>query len=185
MKSAGFRYQLDASRLSSHIEEFWYNETVRGWQYIYYWITRTRKFGNHLQAKYRTLNGYFDLIRSHQQCIPWSPPLVIELTTTEYRSRNSTIGPSVHITHKRRQVNLSWWNAWPLNLMCLEGTWPLQRTQSPPGLMCDMHRWPSGKFSTSAFCGRWVDLQWWRSRYALLMKPNQVETPVQCSVCRI
>ena len=28
-KSAGFRFQLRASRMSSHTEELWYNETVR------------------------------------------------------------------------------------------------------------------------------------------------------------
>ena len=27
-----------------------------------------------------TLDRYFDLTRSHQQCIPWSPPLVIQFT---------------------------------------------------------------------------------------------------------
>ena len=39
--------------------------------------------------------------------------------------------------------------------------------------------------SASAFCSCWFDLQWWRSRCALLMRPNKVETAVQCSVCRI
>ena len=28
--------------------------------------------------------------------------------------------------------------------------------------------------------GRWFDLQWRRSRYTLLMRPNKVETAVQC-----
>ena len=28
--------------------------------------------------------------------------------------------------------------------------------------------------------GRWFDLQWWRLRYTLLMRPNKVETAVQC-----
>ena len=31
----GFRSQLQASYCSSHTEEFWYNKTVCGWQYIY------------------------------------------------------------------------------------------------------------------------------------------------------
>ena len=30
-----------------------------------------------------TLDSSFDLIRSHQQCIPWPPPLVIEPATTD------------------------------------------------------------------------------------------------------
>ena len=41
-------------------------------------------------------------------------------------------------------------------------------------------------FSASAFCGCWFDLLWWRSRYALLMRPNNVETAVPyVGVCRI
>ena len=32
----------------------------------------------------------------------------------------------------------------------------------------------------SAICGRWLDLQWWRYRYTLLMRPNKVETDIQC-----
>ena len=35
------------------------------------------------------------------------------------------------------------------------------------------------------FCGWWFDLQWWKSSYALVMRPNMVETAVQCSVCRM
>ena len=33
-----------------------------------------------------TLDTHLDLIRSHQQCILWSPPLEIEPVTTEYRA---------------------------------------------------------------------------------------------------
>ena len=72
--------------------------------YIYKWrnwyikleITTTRKSGTHLHVTYGALNGCFDLIRSHQQCTPWSPPLEIEPTTTVCRSRNSTIYMCVH-----------------------------------------------------------------------------------------
>ena len=32
----------------------------------------------------------------------------------------------------------------------------------------------------STFCGRWFDLQWGRSWYILLIRPNSVETVVQC-----
>ena len=58
------------------------------------------------------------------------------------------------------------------------------RTLSPwlvnsASLTCDMNRWPSGRFSASAYCGCWFDLQWWRLRCALLMRPNKVETAVQ------
>ena len=43
-----------------------------------------------------TLDSYFDLIRSHQQCIPWSPPQIAEPKLYNWAS--------VHITHKRRQI---------------------------------------------------------------------------------
>ena len=47
-------------------------------------------------------------------------------------------------------------------------------------LVCDMNWWLS--FGVSALqCGRWFDLQWWRLQYTLLMRPNKVETAVQCS----
>ena len=52
-------------------------------------------------------------------------------------------------------------------------------------LICVMNRWPSGRVSASAYCGCWFDLQWWRSRCALLVRPNKVETAVQCSVCHM
>ena len=44
--------------------------------------------------------------------------------------------------------------------------------------MCDMNRWPSGRVSAFAFSGCWFDLQWWGSRYALLMRTNKIETAV-------
>ena len=52
-------------------------------------------------------------------------------------------------------------------------------------LICGMNRWPSGRVSASAYCACWLDLQWWRSRCAMLMRPNKVETAVQCSLCRM
>ena len=39
--------------------------------------------------------------------------------------------------------------------------------------------------SASVYCGCWFDLQWWRSLCALPMRPNKIETAVQCSVCLI
>ena len=150
----------------------------------------TRKSGD-----LRNTEQCFHLIGSHQQCIPWSPPLEIE--------------PTTH------------------NIMCLEGTYSLQRTQLPPELrlpksmlwihitltswagnififyiiklsgrvlsqwlvnsasfMCDLNRWPSGRISASAFCGCWFDLQWWRTRYALLTKLHKIETTVPYVACR-
>ena len=82
--------------------------------YIYIRIIMTRKSGKHLHATYGALNSYFDLIRSHHQCTPWSPQLEIEPTTTICRSRNSTTGPPVHAIYKRCWINKSWWTARPL-----------------------------------------------------------------------
>ena len=78
----------------------------RNWCYLR--INMTSKSSKHLHATNGALNSCFDLIRSHQQCTPWSPPLEIELTTTVWRSRNSTTGPPFHATYK------SWWIVRPL-----------------------------------------------------------------------
>ena len=81
----------------------------RNWCYLR--ITLTRKSGKHLHATFGALNSCFDLIRSHQQCTPWSSPLEIEPTTTECKSRNSTTGLPIH---KRYRINKPWWIARPL-----------------------------------------------------------------------
>ena len=47
------------------------------------WITLTRKYGKH---SVRHTKHYFDLIRAHQQWVPWSPLLDIEPATTESRA---------------------------------------------------------------------------------------------------
>ena len=44
-----------------------------------------------------TLDNCFDLIRSHQLCIMRSPPLGIELATTDCRCRNSKTESGIHI----------------------------------------------------------------------------------------
>ena len=40
-----------------------------------------------------TLDRCFDLIRSHQQCIPWSSPLEIKPVTTECRAETLPLSP--------------------------------------------------------------------------------------------
>ena len=40
-----------------------------------------------------TLDSCFNLIRSHQQCIPWSPPLEIKPATTEHRAETLQLCP--------------------------------------------------------------------------------------------
>ena len=67
----------------------------RNW--YYHRITMTRKSGKHRHATYRALNSCFDLIRSHQQCTPWSPPPEIEPTTTVCRMRHEPATGSCHI----------------------------------------------------------------------------------------
>ena len=44
---------------------------------------------------------------------------------------------------------------------------------------------PEALWWSFGFCGCWFDLQWWRSWYALVMRPNKVEASVQCSVCHM
>ena len=46
VKSGGFRSQLQASYMSSHTEELWYNETVCLWMTIY--ITHTHTINENL-----------------------------------------------------------------------------------------------------------------------------------------
>ena len=38
VKLGGFRFQLEASCVSSHTEELWYNETICLWMTIYIYI---------------------------------------------------------------------------------------------------------------------------------------------------
>ena len=44
-----------------------------------------------------TLDSCFDLIRSHQECIPWSPPLEVKPATTDCRAEKLYNWPSGHI----------------------------------------------------------------------------------------
>ena len=47
-----------------------------------------------------TLDSCFDLIRTHQQCIPLSPPLEIEPATTDCRAESLQLSISPYRTHK-------------------------------------------------------------------------------------
>ena len=51
-------------------------------------------------------------------------------------------------------------------------------------LLFDVDRWPSCRLLAYAFWGCWFDLQWWRSLYALLMRPSKVERAVPYVACR-
>ena len=52
-----------------------------------HWISTTRKSGEHLCVTYRNTDSYFDLIWSHQPCMPWFPSLEIETVTTVGRAK--------------------------------------------------------------------------------------------------
>ena len=62
------------------------------------WITTIRKFANTCAEHTETLDSCFDLISSHQQHIPWPPPLEIEPATTECRAE--TLPLSRQIWHQ-------------------------------------------------------------------------------------
>ena len=143
----------------------WYFLNTSRITYIYYHrITMTRKSGKHLHVTYGALNNCFDLIRSHQQCTPWSPPLEIEPTTTVCRSRHSTTGSSVHATYKRSRINKSWQISRPLwlnvsrrvRIPLTEDTATSRATSSQVGVT-KLHK----------------------------IRPNKVETAVQCSVFHV
>ena len=54
-------------------------------RWIILWIELpwTENLANAWARHMETLDNYFNLFGSHQQCIPWSPPLDIEPATTE------------------------------------------------------------------------------------------------------
>ena len=134
VKLRGFWSQLQASYVSGHTEELWYNETVCQWMTIYmyfYWITMPRKFGKHLYTEHWTAvstllglisSAYCDLHhgRSNQ-------PQNAETKTLPLGHRSVSHISDAKLTSHRE-------NAWPLNLMCLEGMCSQQRTRSPPVL---------------------------------------------------
>ena len=70
-----------------------------------------------------TMDSCFDLIRSHQQCILWSPPLEIEPVTTDYGAKTLQLSSSYHT-----QAQL----LWLINLA---------------SLVCDMNCWLSCRIS--------------------------------------
>ena len=61
--------------------------------YIYIYIhTHTHTHTHtHYVLHMKPLNSCFDLIRSHQQCIQWSPSLEFEPVTTECRAENLSL----------------------------------------------------------------------------------------------
>ena len=83
-----------------------------------------------------TLDCCCDLIRSHQQCIPWYLPMESEPTITEYRVETLLQTPNPH----RTQVTpnqLVIVNALPINLKisCKLHPYSVQKTRSPHGIL--------------------------------------------------
>ena len=71
-----------------------------------------------------THDNSFDLLRSQQQCIPWSPPLETEPVTTDCRAESIQLSRSPY----RTQVT-----SIDLNVSCKLHPYSLQWTRSPPG----------------------------------------------------
>ena len=77
------------------------------------------------------LDSCFDLIRSHQQCIPWFPSMEIEPATTELKPHDWANSPYRTQVRPNQQVMVI---ARPtsLNLSCKLQPYSLQGTWSPP-----------------------------------------------------
>ena len=52
----------------------------------FYYSNKQENSANTYTRHTETLDSYFDLIRSYQQCILWSPPLEIKPVTTDCRA---------------------------------------------------------------------------------------------------
>ena len=99
------------------------------------WIMMTRKSGEHLfTAHTETLDCLFDLIRSHQRFISWSPSLEIEPATTDCRAETlqlsispcrTQVTPNQLVMVIAQPINLN--VSFKLHLYSLQGT------RSPPG----------------------------------------------------
>ena len=76
----------------------------------------------------------FDLIKSHQQCIPWSPPLEMEPVTMDCRVETLQVSQLLisHISDAKLTIMVI---AHPTNLneSCKLHPYSLQRIWSPPG----------------------------------------------------
>ena len=80
-----------------------------------------------------TLDSCFDLIRSSQQCVPWSPPLDTKRETTGCRFKTLSLRRKF-TWHTRESNQLVMVIARPINLnvSCKLHPHSLQRTRSPP-----------------------------------------------------
>ena len=79
-----------------------------------------------------TLDSCFNLIRSYQQYIPWSPPLEIEPVTTDCRAKTLQLN-NQFISHMPNQLVTVIAQPINLNVSRKLHLYSLQRTRSPPG----------------------------------------------------
>ena len=80
------------------------------------WITMIRKSGKTYSGHTETLDSCFDFIRSHQQWIPWSPPLEIELTLGGQSDplgivQEAKIWPCEQIVYAQHGIHPDKWDA--------------------------------------------------------------------------
>ena len=69
-------------------------------EWLWIEIPRPKNQANTYVRHTEKLASCFDLIRSHQQCIPWSPPLEIESATTDCRAKTLQLGHR-YISHTK------------------------------------------------------------------------------------
>ena len=124
----------------------------------------------HTEQLYR----YFNLIRSHQQFIPWSPRLEIKPVTTECRPK--TLPQSYWSTSQTWQLpcQLTWCIF--VSYICTL-TRDMVTSKSPPGLRIPKKIRGTHQCNYNLL-GKDIDVHF-ALQYTLLMRPNKVETAVQ------
>ena len=65
-----------------------YKKNFKSTLYMWFKLPWPENPANTYSRHTETLDSCFNLIRSHQQCIPWSPPLEIEAATTDCRAES-------------------------------------------------------------------------------------------------
>ena len=126
-----------------------------GWVYLRIDLRWLENPVNTYARHTETLDSCFDHIWSHQQCIPWSPPLEIKPVTTDCRAE------TLQLSHQS-----------------ISHTSDAKLTSHG---ICVRYELLAQLLSFgSAICDRWFNLHWGRSLYTLLMRPNKIKTTVKC-----
>ena len=93
-------HKNQATEKCPYIFYFWIEEL-----YIINWITMTWKSGKHCTQHAEPLDSCFELLRSHQQFIQWSPLTGDWTSNHRMQNWNSTPELLVHTAHKWCQIN--------------------------------------------------------------------------------